>query len=161
MAPDPGVDQTTLTAALARADALCTARGVRLTDQRRQVLEIVCRAERPVGAYEILDALRDLGKKPAPTMVYRALDFLLEQGLIHRLQTLHAFIGCTHPEYPHASEFLICTDCGRVRELEDAQVQFSLVEAAAQTGFAVARRVVEVIGTCAHCTPKAQQGDPG
>jgi Fur family zinc uptake transcriptional regulator len=145
-----------MTQSLARAEALCTDRGVRLTDQRRQVLEIVCRAERPIGAYEILDAMRVDVRKAAPTMVYRALDFLLEQGLIHRLETLHAFIGCTHPERPHASQFLICTDCGGVRELDDDSIQCSLHEAAAQSGFAPRRRVVEVIGTCAGCTRKPE-----
>lgn len=144
-----------LTQAMARAEALCNGRGARLTDQRRQVLEIVCRAKRPIGAYEILDAMRTDVRKAAPTMVYRALDFLLEQGLIHRLETLHAFIGCTHPEHPHTSQFLICTDCGGVRELEDGFIQCSLHEAAEQSGFAPRRRVVEVIGTCAICTRKS------
>ncbi len=157
---DPGVDSGALTEALARAEALCSDRGVRLTDQRRQVLEIVCRAGRPLGAYDILDAMRAQVKRPAPTLVYRALDFLLEQGLIHRLETLHAFIGCTHPDHPHASEFLICTDCGGVRELEDDQVQCSLHQAAAQSGFSPKRRVVEVIGTCAACARKAQSDGP-
>jgi Fur family zinc uptake transcriptional regulator len=156
-----GMDQYALSRALAQAETLCNGRGVRLTGQRRLVLEIVCRAERPIGAYEILDALREQVKRPAPTMVYRALDFLLEQGLIHRLETLHAFIGCTHPEHPHASQFLICTDCGGVRELEDESIQGSLRRAAAQSGFAAQRRVVEVIGTCARCTGKAEPGGAG
>jgi Fur family zinc uptake transcriptional regulator len=150
-----GVNPEAMTQALARAETLCQGRGVRLTDQRRQVLEIICHAERPIGAYEILDAMRLGIRKAAPTMVYRALDFLLEQGLIHRLETLHAFIGCTHPEHPHASQFLICTDCGGVRELDDASIQCSLHEAAVQSGFAPRRRVVEVIGTCADCSRTA------
>jgi len=158
MAVNDDMDQAMLPQALARADALCNGRRVRLTDQRRQVLGIVCRAERPIGAYEILDALRDLVKKPALTMVYRALDLLLELGLIHRLETLHVFIGCTHPERPHTSEFLICTDCGRVRELEDEAIQGSLHEAAAQSGFAPRRRMVEVVGTCATRTGKTAPG---
>gem|GEM_PF-24172 len=156
--PHPSVDQAALAAALARAETLCIERGVRLTEQRRQVLEIVCRAERPLGAYEILDALRDQVKRPAPTLVYRALDFLLEQGLIHRLETLHAFIGCIHPEHPHASQFLICSDCGGVRELEDASIQSSLQEAAVRSDFIPKRRVVEVIGTCAACAHRADAG---
>ena len=66
----------------------------------------------------------------APPTVYRALDFLLEQGLIHKLESLHAFVGCDHPEHPHSSEFLICVDCGEVAELEDAAVDRSLASVA-------------------------------
>ncbi len=147
------MDEQTLTAALARAESLCAERGVRLTAQRRRVLELVCRAERPVGAYEILDQVRD-GGKAAPPTVYRALDWLLAQGLVHKLETLHAYIGCTHPEHPHASQFLICSGCGCVAELEDAAIAGSLQSAAEETGFQPSRPVVEVLGTCSDCSDK-------
>ena len=147
------MDEQTLTSALARADALCAERGVRLTAQRRRVLELVCRAERPVGAYEILDQLRD-GGPAAPPTVYRALDWLLAQGLVHKLETLHAYIGCTHPEHPHASQFLICDGCGGVTELEDPTIAGSLATVAAETGFRPSRPIVEVIGTCSDCAAK-------
>jgi Fur family zinc uptake transcriptional regulator len=147
------MDEKTLTAALSRAEALCAERGVRLTAQRRRVLELVCRAERPVGAYEILDKVRDNGRAAPPT-VYRALDWLLAQGLVHKLETLHAFIGCTHPEHPHASQFLICGGCGCVTELEDSAIACSLKTAAAETGFQPSRPVVEVLGTCSACSAK-------
>ncbi len=142
-----------LTKVLARADALCAERGVRLTAQRRRVLELVCRAARPVGAYEILDQIRD-GAAAAPPTVYRALDFLLEQGLVHKLETLHAYVGCTHPEHPHVSQFLICADCGDVTELEDEAIAGSLRSVAAETGFEPRRPIVEVIGTCSSCSLK-------
>jgi len=150
------MDETTLTQALSRAEALCRERGVRLTRQRRRVLELVCRANRPVGAYELLDQLRD-GGSAAPPTVYRALDWLLAQGLVHKLETLHAYIGCTHPEHPHASQFLICNDCGGVTELEDQAIAGSLASVAAETGFRPSRPVVEVIGTCSDCAQKDRE----
>ncbi len=150
------MNEAGLQRALNRAEALCAQRGVRFTAQRRRVLELVCRAERPVGAYEILDQIRE-GATAAPPTVYRALDFLLEQGLVHKLETLHAFIGCTHPEHPHASQFLICADCGRVKELENEAIAGSLRSLEQETGFKPQRPVVEVIGTCARCTRKTDE----
>lgn len=150
------MDEETLHQALSTAERLCAQRGVRFTAQRRRVLELVCRAERPVGAYEILDHLRE-GSTAAPPTVYRALDFLLEQGLVHKLETLHAFIGCTHPEHPHASQFLICADCGRVNELENEAIAGSLRALEQETGFRPERPVIEVLGTCAHCTHKTSK----
>lgn len=137
-----------------RAETLCRARGARLTSQRRRVLEILCEAQRPLGAYEILDAMREGSRSLAPPTVYRALDFLLEQGLIHKLESLHAFVGCDHPGQPHASQFLICHACGEVREIEDAAIARSLGSAASDTGFRPQRPVVEVIGICADCAEK-------
>lgn len=149
------MDEETLQQALSTAEALCTQRGVRFTAQRRRVLELVCRAERPVGAYEILDQLRE-GATAAPPTVYRALDFLLEQGLVHKLETLHAFIGCTHPEHPHASQFLICSGCGQVKELESAAISGGLRTLEQETGFHPERPIIEVLGTCAHCRRKTE-----
>ena len=137
--------------ALDRAEALCRQRGARLTAQRRQVLGIVCGAQRPLGAYEILDALRTLLPGAAPPTVYRALEFLVGQGLVHRLETLHAFVGCARPNEPHAGQFLICRTCGAVRELEDPVVSQSVQAAAAATGFRPEHPVVEISGRCACC----------
>jgi Fur family zinc uptake transcriptional regulator len=136
---------------LNRAEALCHARGVRLTAQRRRVLAILCASTRPLGAYDILEAMRDGARAQAPPTVYRALEFLLEQGLIHRIESLHAFVGCNHPEHPHSSQFLICDRCGEVVEIDNDAVAKSLGSAADQTGFRPQRRVVEVIGLCAGC----------
>jgi Fur family zinc uptake transcriptional regulator len=147
---------------LARAEGLCRSRGARLTPPRRRVLEILCASDRPLGAYEILAAMRRPGEgRAAPPTVYRALDFLLEQGLIHRLETLHAFIGCTHPDHPHSGQFLICADCGEVQELEDQAVVERLGNAAAESGFQPERPVVEVIGTCADCRQHRPGGAAG
>jgi Fur family zinc uptake transcriptional regulator len=136
---------------LDHAEALCRRRGARLTAQRRQVLAIVWGAERPVGAYEILDALRAQVPGAAPPTVYRALEFLVEQGLVHRLATLHAFVGCAHPDEPHAGQFLICRACGAVCELEDPVVRRSVQAAADASGFRAEHPVVEISGRCARC----------
>lgn len=137
--------------ALVAAAELCAERGVRLTEQRRRVLELVWRSDRPLGAYDILAAIQAEQPRAAPPTVYRALDFLLAQGLIHKLQSLHAYVGCAHPGEPHAGQFLICTACGDVTELEDPAVNRSLDKAAAATGFAPDQPMVELTGTCAGC----------
>jgi len=148
------VNNEQLTHVMEQAEALCRERGVRLTDQRRTVLQLLCVSEKPLSAYELLDQLRGVVKNPAPPTVYRALDFLLEQGLVHKLESLHAYIGCAHPDHPHASQFLICDDCGEVAEVEDSSVARSLKAAGKAIGFRAKRPVVEVLGTCAQCAEK-------
>ena len=140
--------------ALARAEAICARSGARLTPIRRDVLREVWSSHEATKAYDLMERLSRRGDQVKPPTVYRALDFLLEQGLAHKIESLHAFIGCTHPEHPHASQFLICAECGRVTELEDAAIAQSLTLAAGETGFRPSRPVVEVIGTCADCVLK-------
>lgn len=137
---------------LREAERLCQTRGVRLTAQRRAVLEIICTRAKPMGAYEILASMRAGVPGAAPPTVYRALEFLLAQGLVHKLETIHAFVGCNHPDHPHASQFLICEGCGDVTEVEDPEVVRSLQRAALAVGFRTDKRVVEVVGTCADCS---------
>lgn len=139
---------------LERAETLCCERGVRLTEQRKTVLRLLCAADKPISAYELLDRMRGVVKNPAPPTVYRALDFLLKQGLVHKLESLHAYVGCTHPDHPHASQFLICDGCGEVTEVEDARVAESLRDAGQALGFRAKRPIVEVMGTCAQCNAK-------
>ncbi len=136
---------------LRRAERLCRERQARLTRQRRTVFELVCAADKPLSAYEILDRMRAVTPNPAPPTVYRALDFLLEQGLIHKLETIHAYIGCSHPDKPHASQFLICSDCGKVREIESETIERGVAQAERHTGFITRRPVVELLGSCAQC----------
>lgn len=140
---------------LQQADVVCAERGVRLTPQRRQVLAIIGRRGQPMGAYEILEALRQQVPGAAPPTVYRALDFLLAHGLVHRIETLHAFVSCPHPDHPHAGQFLICSRCGGVEELEDATLSRLLLAAASATGFDPQRPVVEITGRCARCAGAA------
>lgn len=139
---------------LDQAEAICRKRGARLTDQRRTVLQLLCVSDKPLSAYELLDRMRAIVRNPAPPTVYRALDFLLEQGLVHKLESLHAYVGCAHPDHPHASQFLICDDCGDITEVEDPDVARSLKTAGKAIGFRTKRPVVEVLGTCAQCSAK-------
>lgn len=137
--------------ALEQAEVLCQQRGTRLTDLRRRVLEIIWHSPAPLGAYAILDVLRDDGRQGAPPTVYRALDFLLEQGLIHRLATLNVFTGCRQPNCCHSSQFLICQDCGQVEELSNSAVEELLRDEAATCQFEVLAQMVEVLGRCPNC----------
>jgi len=140
--------------ALDRAVAICAERGVRLTDIRKRVLELVWRGHKPLGAYDILDVLRSERDGAAPPTVYRALDFLLEHGLIHRIESLNAFVGCPDPETPHRAQFLICGTCGTTAELNDPRIDAAINEQAAEVGFSINRRTIEVEGTCPHCSGK-------
>lgn len=137
--------------ALDRAETICEERGLRLTEIRKRVLELVWSGHKPLGAYEILDILRSERDGAAPPTVYRALDFLLENGLIHRIESLNAYMGCTDPETPHRAQFLICAQCGTTAELNDPRIDAAISEQATAAGFTVERRTIEVEGTCPHC----------
>jgi Fur family zinc uptake transcriptional regulator len=152
------LDEAAIARLVHRGERLCEERGARLTRQRRTVLAILCASERPLSAYEILDRMTTGGRRPAPPTVYRALEFLLDQGLAHRLESLHAFVGCHQPGEPHAGQFLICADCGDVRELENEGVLRSLRSAAEAMDLRPQRPVVEVMGTCAACARRRRGG---
>ncbi|KTB65147.1 Fur family transcriptional regulator [Pseudomonas syringae] len=138
--------------ALAEADALCTKQGLRLTTLRRRVLELVWQSHKPLGAYDILAVLSEEdGRRAAPPTVYRALDFLLENGLVHRIASLNAFTGCNHPTHAHQGQFLICRVCHAAIELQHPAISTSVVNAAAGVGFAVEGQTVEIVGVCAGC----------
>ena len=137
-----------------RAEMICRAKGVRLTDQRKRVLAIVNDQARPMGAYEILEQLEKTVAGAKPPTVYRALAFLQRQGLVHRIESLNAFVGCVHPEHPHVVQFLICRQCGLVQELEDKSVQHILESVVRDSGFEAESQVVEVTGRCSGCCTK-------
>lgn len=138
--------------AMAHAEVLCGQRGQRLTPTRRLVLESLTASHRPLGAYEIIDRLADRGPRPAPITIYRALDFLVENGLVHRIESRNAFIACINN---HASGtmvvFLICERCGAVGEAPSTAVAETLVTAAKSAGFTPKTPVIEITGICSHC----------
>lgn len=142
-------------AALDEAAALCERRGVRLTALRRRVLALVWQGHQPTGAYAILEALRQENRRAAPPTVYRALDFLTAHGLIHRIESLNAFIGCVRPEHPHAGQFLICQACGTTAELHDEDIKEAVGRSARRVGFQALRQTVEVSGLCPDCRSPA------
>ena len=144
-------------ALLSRAQLLCDARGARLTDLRREVLGLILQADAPTGAYDLLDQLRRTRHGAAPPTVYRALDFLLEHGLIHRVERLAAFVGCVAHEPTqdgHAAQFLICRSCGHVIELDDHELADALAGAAGRLGFIVGSATIEAEGQCATCAAR-------
>ena len=149
--------EAALEAALDRAASSCLHRGAQLTELRRQVLRLVLQARQPIGAYALLDQLRGARRGAAPPTVYRALDFLLAQGLIHKVERLNAFIGCDETGHGHAHgedhphQFLICGECGATAEICDPDTAAAVAAAAARQGFVPRRTTVEVEGMCARC----------
>ncbi len=151
--PAPGHDHGRCTSdAIAHAEALCEARHERLTPIRRSVLEALLASHQPLGAYDLIDRLAGDGGRPAPITVYRALDFLREQGFVHRIESRNAFIACVHN---HASGdpvvFLICEKCGAVGEAAAAAVADTIRNASRAAGFTPKTPVIEISGICAHC----------
>ena len=118
--------------ALADAEAACNESGLRLTETRRQVLELVGGSHAPIQAYDILEQLHAKNPKAVPPTVYRALEFLQNAGLVHRIESLNAYVGCGKPGEPHIGQFLICTMCGAVAEIDEplrSQLRISLSDA--------------------------------
>lgn len=161
--PSPDHDHgRCLDEALSAAERLCAERGVRITPARRRVLELVWQRHAPIGAYDILSELqRDAdksgksGTKIAPPTVYRALEFLMEQGLVHKVESQNAYIGCSHPEAGHDCGFLICRSCGAALEVKDEELSKRLAALAGRHGFAVEDSTIEIKGLCPACQPKA------
>lgn len=138
--------------AMAHAESRCAARGERLTPTRRRVLEVLAASHRPVGAYEIIDLLARRGPRPAPITVYRALDFLLAQGLVHRIESRNAFLACiNNHESGSPVVFLLCERCGEVGEAPSAAVAEALASASRSAGFTPKTPVIEISGICSHC----------
>jgi Fur family zinc uptake transcriptional regulator len=149
----PNHDHERCTAdALAHAEALCAKRAQRLTPIRRQVLEVLLGSHSPLGAYDIIDRAAATGARPAPITIYRALDFLRENGLVHRIESRNAFVACVNN---HADGelvvFLICEHCGAVGEAASAAVADQLKAASRAAGFTPKAPVIEIGGVCAHC----------
>ncbi len=144
--------------AVQTAQSLCEQRGLRLTPLRRRVLELVWGSHEPVKAYEVLERLREDHRGAAPPTVYRALEFLRQQGLVHRIESMNAFIGCGTPQKLHDGQFLICRDCGEVAEINDTAITRLLSRKAGTYGFDIDNETIEIKGLCSRC--KQQSGSP-
>ncbi|WP_374015649.1 transcriptional repressor [Phaeobacter sp. A36a-5a] len=140
---------------IAVADAHCRAHGLQFTPVRRRVLEILLQAHRAMGAYDLLDILRDEGLGSQPPIAYRALDFLVKNGFVHKIEQLNAFVACSHPGDDHAPVFMICRTCNAVAEAPSQTTNGRLGTAAREAGFLIERTVMEAEGLC----PKCQQDD--
>ena len=150
-APDHDHDRCS-TDAMAVAEALCAQRGQRLTPIRRRVLGTLLASHKPLGAYEIIERLASKGARPAPITAYRALEFLRQNGLVHRIESRNAFIACVHNHVAGALVvFLICERCGAVGEAAAAAVASTITSASRAAGFTPKTPVIEISGTCSHC----------
>lgn len=147
--------------ALNQARAHCKAKGARLTPQREQVFKLIWQSHKPLGAYTLMDMLAaEATRRVAPPTVYRALDFLLEQQLIHRIHSLNAFVGCTHPDDHHGNSFMICEACGVAIEFASDQQDQNMLRTAEKFGFSVKAQSIEVVGICQSCS-KSQATEAG
>lgn len=137
--------------ALATAESLCLSQGQKLTKVRRRSLELIWQSHRPLGAYQLLAKLAEEGFNSAPPTVYRALDFLLSAGLIHKVESMNAYLGCAHADKPHKGYFLICDACHNVMELEYQDIHTALLTKAKQHGFEIRANTIELTGLCETC----------
>jgi Fur family transcriptional regulator, zinc uptake regulator len=139
--------------ALDHAERVCERRAQKFTPIRRQVLQALLSSHRPLGAYEVIDELAKSMPRPAPITVYRALDFLMANGLVHRIESRNAFVACVHNHGggDDLIVFLICERCGAVGEAPGANVAETLKASARAAGFAPKSPVIEIAGICAHC----------
>jgi Fur family transcriptional regulator, zinc uptake regulator len=138
--------------ALASAQQLCDRAGERLTPARRTAYAELLAQDRPISAYELLALLEQRERrKLAPLTVYRALDFLIRVGLVHKIESRHAFLACRHPEDPHQGLYLVCSACGRADEVDTDAVGHAVDRAAKARGFTPERQIVEVQGLCVDC----------
>ncbi|MFW2542106.1 transcriptional repressor [Primorskyibacter sp. 2E107] len=140
---------------LEAAQTACAAQGLQLTKVRQKTLEILLAQHRAMGAYDVLEQLRDAGLGSQPPVAYRALDFLVTHGFAHRIEQLNAFIACAHPGERHAPVFLICRDCSAVAEAPGRAARDAVTEAAAALGFEAKRVVIEAEGLCPACAQAA------
>lgn len=140
--------------ALKAAETRCANEGLRFTPVRRKVLELLLTEHRALGAYAILDMLRDAGFGSQPPVAYRALDFLVEHQFVHKIERLNAFVACAHPGKTHSPAFMICRLCDAVAEAQSVPSKGALGAAARAAGFQIEKTVVEAEGICPDCLDK-------
>ncbi len=138
--------------ALENAESICAQNGLRLTKLRRKVLELVWAGHGPVKAYDILEQLGDRKSAAKPPTVYRSLDFLTENGLVHKLNSLNAYVGCSHPAQHHTCYFLICSQCQEVKECCNQQLDKAIYHTSDSNNFKPSRITLEIEGLCEHCS---------
>lgn len=134
-----------------QTEARCKENGIRFTESRQHVLEIIAGAKKPMGAYDILEALGQHMPDPKPPIAYRAIEFLMEQGLIHRIESLNAYVLCDTDHRHNGSQFMVCDSCGTVVEAHICHVPDDLARRASEEGFKLSRWDAELHGTCRNC----------
>ena len=137
------------------AEQYCKENDLKFTPVRRKVLELLLHKNTAIGAYEILDLLREAGFKNQPPVAYRALDFLVKNGFAHKIEQLNSFIGCVHPGKDHSPAFMICRNCDFVAEEEAISPNSSVSKIASKSGFKVEKAIIEAQGLCHSCASVA------
>ena len=127
----------------------------RLNEMQTRIRALLSRTQKPLSAYDLIDALREYGRVAPPT-VYRALQKLIDEGLAHRLETRNAYVACRDQGHScghrHRAGFMICRVCGRTLEFGDEEIERLLLNAAARGGFSAERVAIEIQGLCADCS---------
>jgi len=142
--------------AMGNAERVCQQQKQRFTHLRRRVFELIWQQHKPIGAYDVLEQLQKDGRAAPPT-VYRALDFLLELGLVHRIASLNAYVGCVHPDRQHEGQFLICKECRAFAELDSDSITRMIDEKAQINGFEVHQHTIEIMGLCPKCQAEKEK----
>ncbi|MBM7068769.1 transcriptional repressor [Actibacterium sp. 188UL27-1] len=158
--PDPvGFDAhdhaSCISDAMETAARYCDRHGLHFTPTRRRVLELLLTRHRALGAYDLLEKLREEGLGSQPPVAYRALDFLVTHGFVHKIEHLNAYVACSHPGEEHAPAFMICRTCDAVVETPARPTTGALGSAARKIGFQIETTVMEASGTCPSCRPDA------
>lgn len=137
--------------ALKTAEQICLKKNVRLTEIRKHILKLICASHKAIGAYELLDLFREQDPKAKPVTIYRALDFLMEAGLVHKIESLNAFIACLQAEHQHKSAILICDQCKNAYEIDATSVYENLFSLSEAVKFKPQYLTLELHGICASC----------
>lgn len=138
--------------ALQAAESICLTRNIRLTPARKRVLELICASHQAIGAYQLLDQLRQEAHTAKPATIYRALDFLMDAGLVHKVESLNAYIGCLSAEQDHHSAILICDHCHNAYEIDARHCYYNLYEKSKLLDFRPSQLILELHGTCMECS---------
>lgn len=137
--------------AILNAELICKDNGIRFTAIRRKVFELIWKSHNPIKAYDILDFLQEENAAARPTTVYRSIDFLIENGLIHKLNRLSAYVGCAHPRKHNDCYFLICSSCGDITECCDSKITEIIIGSSSNLNFKTKNVTLEIEGICQNC----------
>jgi len=144
-----------LNATISRVDEICRSNNLGFTDIRKQVFEIIIKNNKPIKAYQILDEIRNITNKPShPPTVYRAIDFLIENGFVHKLNSINSFVGCFHPKTHEECYFLICKECNLYQECCDDSLKDRISKTAVHNNFIISNTTLEIEGHCLDCSKK-------
>lgn len=143
--------QLCINSAMELAIKVCKENDVRFTPIRQRILELIWQSHKPILAYDILKTLRKEKENTEPPTVYRGLDFLLDQKLIHKIESKNAYVGCSYTNQPHIGQFLICSSCDQFIEIDSARINQTILDEADRCGFKIDHQTVEIAGYCPKC----------